>query len=153
MYISKRRLKSFFSSLPFVFFAAFLFAAPSEPKELGILRSAYPDIAFTATYDAALADFKIDVIQSRVTERKTTTLYWADGKMLPADKLTERESYWPLLYPYAKEVPDPAKFSEEDIRRLRDFSSAKTAQNRRVHRPIFSMRFMTARHGNRPKRI
>ena len=46
--------------------------------------------------------------------------------MLPADKLTERESYWPLLYPYAKEIPDPANFSEEDLRRLRNFSSAET---------------------------
>ena len=125
MHISKRRLKFFFSSLSFVFFTASFYTAPPEPKELGILRRAYPDVSFTAAYDAALSDFKIDVVQSRGTVRKTATLYWADGKMLPADKLADRESYWPILYPYAKEVPDPEKFSEEDLRRLRNFSLAE----------------------------
>ena len=137
MHISKRRLKYFFSSLPFVFFTASLFAAPSEPKEFGIFRSAYPDVAFIASYDTALSDFKIDVVQSLGNGRKTTTLYWADGKMLPADKLAERESYWPLLYPYAKEVPDPAKFSEEDVRRLRNFSSAENRSRQAGTSPYF----------------
>lgn len=125
MHISKC-LKYFFESLLFIFFAVSLYPAPPEPKELAILKHAYPDVSFTAVYDAALSDFKIDVVQNRGAIRKTATLYWADGKMLPADKLTERESYWPLLYPYAKEIPDPANFSEEDLRRLRNFSSAET---------------------------
>ena len=137
MHILKRRLKYFFSSPLFVFFAVSLFAAPPEPKELGILRNAYPDISFTAVYDAELADFKIDIVQSGRSGRKAAVLYWADGKMLPADKLAERGSYWPLLYPYAKEVPDPAKFSEEDIRRLRNFSSAKNRSRQAGTSPYF----------------
>ena len=137
MHTVKRFFKPAAATLALLFFTAFLFAAPTEPKELDILRRTYPDIAFTATYDSALADFKIDIVQNRGAERKTTALYWADGKMLPADKLAERESYWPLLYPYAKEVPDPAKFSEEDVRRLRNFSSAENRSRQAGTSPYF----------------
>ena len=84
MHISKHRLKYFFGSPLFVFFAVSLFAAPPEPKELGIFRHAYPDISFTAVYDAELADFKIDIVQSGRSGRKAAVLYWADVKMLPA---------------------------------------------------------------------
>ena len=152
MHISKRRLKFFFSSLSFVFFTASFYTAPPEPKELGILRRAYPDVSFTAAYDAALSDFKIDVVQSRGTVRKTATLYWADGKMLPADKLADRESYWPILYPYAKEVPDPEKFPKRTYAVCAIFLRRKTVRGRRARRSIFSMRSMTAKRGNRRKR-
>ena len=67
MHTVKRFFKSAAATLALLFFTAFLFAAPPEPKELGILRRTYPDIAFTAIYDAALADFKIDIVQTRGT--------------------------------------------------------------------------------------
>ena len=74
MHISKC-LKYFFESLLFIFFAVSLYPAPPEPKELAILKHAYPDVSFTAVYDAALSDFKIDVVQNRGAIRKTATLY------------------------------------------------------------------------------
>ena len=137
MHTVKRFFKSAAATLALLFFTASFFAAPSEPKGLAILRHSYPDGVFTATYDSALADFKIDITQKRGAENKTTTLYWADGKMLPAGKLAERESYWPLLYPYTKEVPDPAKFTEEDVRRLRNFSSAENRAKQAGTSPYF----------------
>lgn len=56
---------------------------------------------------------------------QTAAFYWADGKMLPLEKLGDKELYWNLMYRYAKDIPDPAKFSQEDIRRLRNFSLAE----------------------------
>ena len=45
--------------------------------------------------------------------------------MLTLEKLGDKELYWNLMYRYAKDIPDPAKFSQEDIQRLRNFSSAE----------------------------
>lgn len=98
---------------------------PPEPEELNILRRAYPDILFDCVYDESHKDFKIEVTRKNSRSSQTATLYWADGKMLPLEKLGDKELYWNLMYRYAKDIPDPAKFSQEDIQRLRNFSSAE----------------------------
>ena len=103
-------------------FTAPLFAVPGEPKNLSILRRAYPNVRFNSTYDATVGDYKITVTRA---DGAATALYWANGKMLPKEKLNEQESYWTLFYPYAKEIPDPANFSSEDVHRIRTFSSAE----------------------------
>ena len=99
-------------------------AHPSEPKELDILRRAYPDIEFNCSYDEVHKDFKIEVARKDSPASHSAALYWADGKMLTLEKLGEKDRYWNLMYRYAKDIPDPAKFSQEDIQRLRNFSSA-----------------------------
>ena len=117
-----------FCALPGTLFSA---ALPSEPKELDILRRSYPDILFTCTYDEEHKDFKIEVTRKNSRDPQTATLYWADGKMLPLEKLGEKELYWNLMYRYAKDIPDPATFSQEDIQRLRNFSSAENRSKQR----------------------
>lgn len=104
-----------------------LFAAPrlSEPKELAILRRAYPDIIFNCMYDERVKDFKIEVMRKNSSGSHTVILYWADGKMLTREKLDKKEHYWKMLYRYAKNIPDPAQFSQEHMQRLRNFSSAE----------------------------
>ena len=67
MHTVKRFFKPAAATLALLFFTASFFAAPPEPKELGILRRTYPDIVFTAIYVAALAYLKIDIVQTRGT--------------------------------------------------------------------------------------
>ncbi|MBP3709606.1 MAG: M15 family metallopeptidase [Treponema sp.] len=105
-----------------LFFTVPLFAVPREPENLRILRRAYPTVRFDATYDASVRDYKIIVTRADGT---ATTLYWANGKMLPKEKLDEQESYWTLFYQYAKEIPNPSNFSDEEVQRIRTFSSAE----------------------------
>lgn len=120
------------ASALFLLSATALTALPSsfcaDPAELAFLRSAYPDIAFNCVYDDAQKDFKIEVARKTSgtgETRHTAVFYWADGKMLPLEKLGDKESYWNLMYAYAKDIPDPVQFSQEDIQRLRNFSSAE----------------------------
>lgn len=96
-----------------------------EPKELNILCGAYPDILFNCVYDETHKDFKIEVTRKTSRASQRTTLYWADGKILLLEKLGDKERYWNLIYRYAKDIPDSATFSQEDIPRLRNFSSAE----------------------------
>ncbi|MBQ9630975.1 MAG: M15 family metallopeptidase [Treponema sp.] len=100
----------------------FAFALPKEPENLQILRKAYPNVNFSCTYDKSVQDYKITLSRKNAN---LVILYWADGKMLPKEKLSEKESYWNLLYPYAKEIPDPANFSKDEINRIKNFSSAE----------------------------
>ena len=117
-----------FCTRPGILFPA---ALPSEPKELDILRRPYPDILFNCVYDETHKDFKIEITRKNSRAPQTATLYWADGKMLTLEKLGEKELYWNLMYRYAKDIPDPATFSQEDIQRLRNFSSAENRSKQR----------------------
>ena len=110
-----------FLSLPSLMFSAPL----PEPKELSILRRAYPDIRFNCTYDEPHKDYKIEVTRKNGSAHQKATLYWARVKMLTLQKLPEKDLYWNVMYRYAKDIPDPSTFSDEDIRRLRNFSSAE----------------------------
>lgn len=119
MYISKKAIIFFrvsalcvFCTLPVTLFSAALLP---EPKELDILRGAYPDILFTCVYDEEHKDFRIEVTHRNSRNAQMATFYWADGKMLTLEKLGEKELYWKLMYRYAKDIPDPATFSQEDI--------------------------------------
>ena len=117
-----------FCTMPATLFSADL---PLDPKELDILRRAYPDILFNCMYDETHKDFRIEVMRKNSRNPQTATLYWADGKMLTLEKRGEKELYWNLMYRYAKDIPDPVTFSQEDLRRLRNFSSAENRSKQR----------------------
>ncbi len=96
----------------------------AEPDGISILRRAYPDVTFDATYDDAAGDWKISITAGE----HAGELYWCDGKLLPEDKLAEKDNYWKLFYKYPEKVADPKDFSPEEIERIRNFSSP---ENRR----------------------
>ena len=102
--------------------------APKEPQELGILRRAYPDVLFEAAYDDALSDWKISVSVPDGDASRDGVFYWCEGRLLPLEELDNRDSYWQLMYRYNNKMPDPATFTQEDIERIRQFSSP---ENRR----------------------
>ena len=55
-----------------------------EPADLRILRNAYPDISFVSSYDDSLDDWRIIITRKDHDDSKeTSTLHWADGRMLP----------------------------------------------------------------------
>jgi hypothetical protein len=112
--------------LPSVIFAA---QPLLEPPGLRILRRSYPDITFTTTYDFKTNDWKIEI--------NGTTLYWADGKMLTADKLCNSDSYWPVMYKYEKNIPDPAAFTQEHIQEIRNFTSTENRRRQEGTSPDF----------------
>src|SRR5574344_325644 len=125
-----------FACLTFFFLAQTqLFASKSifEPSQISIFRKAYPDIIFDTNYDTDKDDWLVKV----TVEGRTAKLYWAGGRLLPADKLDEKDKYWSLLYEYAEKVPDPAEFTDEEVERIREFSSTENRQNGAGTPPFF----------------
>lgn len=110
-------------------------AAPSsqasrrEPENLAILRRAYPDVSFSASYDTSVSDWKITVTVPEGASSRSREFYWSEGKMLPQEQLNNSDNYWQLMYRYNSETPDPANFTEEDIERIRQFSSPENRRN------------------------
>ncbi len=102
---------------------------PQEPEGLAILRRAYPDVSFDAVYNDALSDWKITVSVPDGDSARVQELYWCDGRMIPEEELANRNEYWQLMYRYNNETPDPADFTEEDIERIRQFSSPENRRN------------------------
>lgn len=96
----------------------------AEPDGLRILRKAYPDAAFDASYDEGERDWKITVW--RKESKKRTELFWADGRMLSRENLPRKDSYWPILYDYKKDLDDPADFTKEDVERIREWSAPES---------------------------
>lgn len=99
--------------------------APVEPAELQIFRDGYSGISFDANYDKEKDDWLVDMTFGEAT----TQFYWAGGRFVPPEKYEEREKFWSLLYNYAKEIPDPANFTEEEVERIRKFSSPENRRN------------------------
>lgn len=93
----------------------------AEPAKLAVLRKAYPDVTFTASYDDDVNDWLVTV---SVADR-SSLLYWQDGRMLPKEELSNKDSYWTLLYEYERELKDPATFTSEDIESIRAFTDPK----------------------------
>jgi hypothetical protein len=135
MNYSSRGLHSFLIASIFLFsIIKPLSALPTfEPFRMRIFRKAYPDVSFITKYDTEKKDWLITIS----VDDRTAELYWSNGKMLPADKLDEKDKYWSLLYEYAEKVPDPEEFTDSDIEQIREFSSTENRQNGAGTPPFF----------------
>lgn len=105
-----------------------------EPENLAVFRKAYPDVQFASSYDSEKSDWKIAV--SLPEETAPHVFYWCNGSMLPEEALGKKGQYWTLLYPYPKELKDPALMTEEEKARLKEFSS-RTNRRERLGTPLF----------------
>ena len=103
-------------------------AQAREPESISVLRRAYPDVAFDVVYDDSLSDWRIAVTVPDGDASRSGVFYWSEGRMIPQEELGNRDRYRPFMYRYRSDVPDPADFTEEDIERIRQFSSP---ENRR----------------------
>ena len=101
---------------------------------LKYFERAYPDITFERRYDRQVGDWIISVTVPSVPGDKTspgttTEFYWANASFLPAEELENKDKYWPLLYSYAKQLADPADYTEEEKVRIQEFSSEESRIN------------------------
>ena len=106
------------------------------PDEIKNFMSFYPDLEYSVFYDIELNDWKIDMKADLYFERtnkpkgkKTATFYWAGGRLLPKEELTNKEKYWVLQYKYENELRDPKSYTQEEIERIKEFGSAENRKN------------------------
>lgn len=115
-----------------------------EPAELAVFRAAYPDIDFSASYDEAFSDWLITMtvpgeVSASGTKKpdRVGQLYWQEGRLLPEEAISEKTLYWPHIYHYTESIPDPSAFSEEEIERIRAFSSPENRTDGAGTSPFF----------------
>ena len=106
------------------------------PDEIKKFMQFYPDIFYTALYDAELNDWKIEMTAdlyfertAKPKEKKTAVFYWAGGRLLPKEELSNKENYWVLQYHYSNILRDPETFTKEEIDSLKDFGSTENRKN------------------------
>lgn len=123
----RMRKKILFIAVLSLVFSSCAKAVPNEPELLFIFKEAYPDIVFRSEYDAPQKDWKISFTQNG----KEYVFFWNNGSFLPEKELSAKEKYWTLLYSYGYKIPpaNPADFTEEQIRHLRQFGSNENRRN------------------------
>ena len=108
-----------------------MFSLSSEPVELNIFKTAYPDITFKSEYDGNLKDWKITMIIPEKNGNRNVVLYWCNGSMVPYEELKNKDKYWTLLYSYnsREDLADPADFTPEQIAAMKNFGSDDNRKN------------------------
>lgn len=67
-----------------------------------------------------------------------TTLFWAQGRILPAEERSQWQKYLPyVFYTYPESPPDPRQYSPEQIEQLRLLGDAERRKNGPDHHPLF----------------
>lgn len=67
-----------------------------------------------------------------------TTLFWAQGRILPAEERSEWHKYLPyIFYTYPESPPDPRQYSAEKIEQLRLLGDTEQRKNGLDHHPLF----------------
>ncbi|MBB5227304.1 M15 family peptidase [Treponema ruminis] len=120
------------SSLPQQAFSSHSFC----PAEIKAFMRCYPDIDYTTTFDLEQNDWKIDMTADLFFERtkkpkgkKSASLYWAGGRLLPKEELANKENYWVLQYKYENKLRDPKSYTKEEIEQIKQFGSAENRRN------------------------
>jgi len=130
-------MKKFLLTFVFTLLLFPLIAQDRPNQGIGNLKyfeRAYPDITFTRHYDVVSAEWMVEVKVPDTPGDKdgpgtTYEFYWANGSMLPASELANKENYWSLLYNYDKELFDPANYTESERERIKEFGSAESRKN------------------------
>lgn len=109
-----------------------------EPELLFLFKNAYPDVEFNSKYDMEAGDWLIKVTSARLngTHTKTTELYWSDSRFLPREELKNSENYRKMLYLYSFKIPEPSEFTEDDIIRIKQFTSTENRRNGAIEPPF-----------------
>lgn len=106
------------------------------PSEIREFMNFYPDIEYSAIFDSELNDWKIDMTADLYFNRtkkprtkKSASFYWAGGRLLPKEELSNKENYWILQYEYENTLRDPKTFTAEEIEQIKEFGSAENRRN------------------------
>ncbi|WP_147615500.1 M15 family metallopeptidase [Treponema pectinovorum] len=111
--------------------------------EFDFFKNCYRDLDFQIEFSKEKDDFLVTItapVFYGKNGKKQISLWWADCRLLPESELQNKEKYWRVIYPYQK-LKDPAKMTEEELERVRGFSSS---ENRRASRglPMFFYDFL-----------
>ena len=100
------------------------------PKELDILKKAFPDISFTVLYDKTLEDWQITATFT-TGSKKSEVFYWCEGRLLPKEQLEKKANYLSLFedYPIGGELQNPSTYTDEQIEEYRRAGLASTRKN------------------------
>lgn len=121
------------------------------PEKLVALAKCYPTVEFEPHFDIKNLDWKIKLTanvfenrenkENKENQKKQTTLFWADGKMLPESELKNKDDFWPLQYKYQNVLRDPKSYTDEEIENIKNFGSST---NRRTQSgtPMFFFDFI-----------
>ncbi|MCR5400642.1 MAG: M15 family metallopeptidase [Treponema sp.] len=108
-----------------------------EPEGLEVFKAAYPDLIFIPVFDKEINDYQIHIVKDSDTDhKKEISLYWAEGRFLPKEKLSDLSKYRKMVYPYTKYAPDPKNFTQEDIQRIKDFTSKENREKGPIDPPF-----------------
>jgi len=97
-------------------------------------EKAYPDLTFIRHFNVEEGEWIItvkipDTPGDKDGPGKSYDFYWANGSLLPAEEFVNKDNYWSLLYSYQKELADPEKYSEEQKKSIKEFSSKESRKN------------------------
>lgn len=110
-----------------------------EPQGLLAFKNGYPDFEFVSSFDKDENDWLIHIFEiDEKTKKKTekAALYWCESRFLPKEKLSQKLNYRKLLYKYNNKPQDPKKFTEEDIERIKIFTTRENRRNSAIEPPF-----------------
>lgn len=107
-----------------------------EPANLSVFKEAYPDVKFSAEYDNEKKDYLIHIFTKKGEKITETKLFWCEGRFLPEEQLPNKEKYRRMLYKYQSEPKSPETFTQEDIERIKNFTSRENRANGAIDPPF-----------------
>ena len=107
-----------------------------EPANLAVFKEAYPDVKFVPEYDEEKKDYLIRIFTTKNGKLSETKLFWCEGRFLPENQIENKENYRMMLYKYQREPKDPKTFTEEDIERIKNFTSKENRANGAIDPPF-----------------
>lgn len=105
--------------------------------EVAILKKAYPSVDFRIDYDEEIDDYLLVV----TSYKKTNVLYWAGGLYLPKNQLANKEKYSEVFERYSEKILDPKDLSEEQVEKIKNYSSKENRQSRVASKFLFNAIF------------
>lgn len=129
------RIRTTIITLILAFCLTSLFAIDTkfEPSSVKYFRKAYPDYEFHSKYSEKEKDWIITVSK----EDRTIEYLWAEGRLLPQDKIADKQKYEKLIYWYPDEVYDPATFTQKNIDYIKKVTSKESRKNSNITPPFF----------------
>ena len=107
-----------------------------EPEGLSVFKEAYPDFEFVSSFDREKNDWLVHIFKIGEDGKKTEkgSLYWAESRFLPEEKLSVKFDYRKMLYDYPSKPLNPEDFSLEEIERIKIFTSKENRKRKHEDR-------------------
>lgn len=105
---------------------------PALPQDITIILESYPELNIKAIWDNEINDWLLNFSNYG----KDYSFQFCNGRILPKEEAQNADSYWSLLYFYAKELRNPSTFTQEEIQKLKQ-SGLKSSRRNGKGTPMF----------------